>query len=373
MSKVLLPNGFHDLLAPEAGRQMDMIYDILSKFEKHGYLHVSPSALEFEKSLLTGAGKSISNETFRIMDPVSHKMMGVRADITTQISRIATTRLKGGEMPLRLAYAGDVFRVKGSGLHAERQFTQAGVELIGVDNEYADAEVVTVALQALKKIGVKDICVDFTLSGLTNILLGDLKLAKDDYKDLRRAISKKDVARIEQILGKDGDLIRKLSAPGVTIEKLQKMQLPEDAKQLCERLARVIDIVSARNCDVNISVDPLDSDKFTYHKGIGFSIFAVGANSELGRGGRYVIETKDSEISANGVTIYLNELLRLLPEKEQPKKVLVQCNTGLAKIEQIQSDGFITVETLCLSDDLSTEAVRMSCDFFLQGDALIAA
>ena len=91
---------------------------------------------------------------FRVMDPVSQRMMGIRPDITPQIARIAGARLRHAPRPLRLGYAGDVLRVRGTQLRPERQFTQAGVELIGVDAPAADAEVIVMAAGALADLGV---------------------------------------------------------------------------------------------------------------------------------------------------------------------------------------------------------------------------
>src|SRR3546814_4732936 len=89
-----------------------------------------------------------SDLTFRLMDPVSQRMMGLRADMTPQVARIATTRLKKAPRPLRLCYGGQVLQVRGSQLRPERQFAQAGVELIGAPEESADAEVVLLAIRS---------------------------------------------------------------------------------------------------------------------------------------------------------------------------------------------------------------------------------
>ena len=100
--------------------------------------------------------------TFRLMDPVSQQMMGLRADITMQIARIAASRLTNSPRPLRLCYAGDVFRVKGAQLRPERQFTQVGFELIGAPSAAADVEAVLLAAGALRDAGVQRLSVDLS-------------------------------------------------------------------------------------------------------------------------------------------------------------------------------------------------------------------
>ena len=106
-------------------------------FAAHGYQRVKPPLLEFEDSLLAGSGAAVAEQTFRLMDPDSQRMMGLRADTTPQVARIATTRLASAPRPLRLSYAGQCLRVRGTQLAPDRQVAQAGIELIGCDNPAA--------------------------------------------------------------------------------------------------------------------------------------------------------------------------------------------------------------------------------------------
>ena len=145
--KALLPAGLSDVLAPDAAFEASVLERLLDWFSRHGYDRVKPPLVEFEDGLLTGTGAGLSEQTFRLMDPVSQKMMGVRADITPQVARIAATRLTRAPRPLRLSYAGQVLRVRGSQLRPERQFTQAGAELIGASETAADAEVIQMAAE----------------------------------------------------------------------------------------------------------------------------------------------------------------------------------------------------------------------------------
>ena len=105
----------------------------------------------------------MASDIFRLMDPVSRRMMGVRADMTAQIARIAGSRLKEEKRPLRLSYAADVLRVNGSQLRPERQFCQVGCELVGASTYKDDVEVALLALLGLKKAGVKNLSIDFKL------------------------------------------------------------------------------------------------------------------------------------------------------------------------------------------------------------------
>ncbi len=135
----LLPNGLLDLLPPQAENEARTIDLFMQSFAAFGYRRVKPPLVEFEESLLgAGPGQSLAPQTFRMMDPVSGRMMGVRADVTAQIARIATSRLGDEPRPLRLSYAADVLRVNGTQLRPERQFCQVGCEMIGVDSVVSD-------------------------------------------------------------------------------------------------------------------------------------------------------------------------------------------------------------------------------------------
>src|SRR3954463_12335815 len=117
----LLPAGLRDLLPPEAETEASAVESLMNVFAAHGYQRVKPPLLEFEDSLLAGSGSAVADQTFRLMNPDSQRMMGLRADTTPQVARIAVTRLGLQARPLRLCYAGQVLRVRGTQIAPERQ------------------------------------------------------------------------------------------------------------------------------------------------------------------------------------------------------------------------------------------------------------
>jgi len=154
VNRALLPAGLRDLLPPDAESEAASVEALMEVFASHGYQRVKPPLLEFEDSLLAGSGAAVAEQTFRLMDPESQRMMGLRADTTPQVARIATTRLGQTARPLRLSYAGQCLRVRGSQLAPDRQIAQTGIELIGCDNPAADAEIVLVGAEALASVGL---------------------------------------------------------------------------------------------------------------------------------------------------------------------------------------------------------------------------
>src|ERR1700733_475264 len=176
INPALLPAGLRDLLPPDAETEAASVEALMEIFAAHGYERVKPPLLEFADSLLAGAGAAVAEQTFRLMDPDSQRMMGLRADTTPQVARIATTRLATAPRPLRLSYAGACLRVRGSQLGPDRQVAQAGVELIGHDSPEADAETILVAAEALAAVGLTRGSFDLTLPMLVPSLLDDAGL-----------------------------------------------------------------------------------------------------------------------------------------------------------------------------------------------------
>src|SRR5271165_2512701 len=175
----LLPAGMHDLLPPEAEIEAGVVAQLMATLAAHGYECVKPPLVEFEETLFSGAGAAMATATFRMMDPVAHRMIGVRADMTPQIARIAATRLGNAARPLRLSYAGQVLRVTGSEIRPERQIGQVGAELIGAGSPAADVEAISVAGEGLAALGVPHLSVDITLPTLVPVVVEAFDISGD--------------------------------------------------------------------------------------------------------------------------------------------------------------------------------------------------
>src|SRR4051794_32116041 len=197
----LLPAGLRDLLPPDAETEASAVEALMAVFAAHGYQRVKPPLLEFEDSLLAKSGAAVADQTFRIMDPDSQRMMGLRADTTPQVARIAATRLANAPRPLRLSYAGQCLRVRGTQLAPDRQIAQAGIGLIGCDNPAADAEIVLVGAEALASVGLTRTSFDLTLPMLVPVLLDEAGLDSATRTALARALDRKDAASVAHLAG----------------------------------------------------------------------------------------------------------------------------------------------------------------------------
>ena len=280
----LLPSGLRDLLPPEAATEAAAVEALMEVFAAHGYDRIRPPLLEFEDSLLAGSGAAVADQTFRLMDPDSQRMMGLRADTTPQVVRIATTRLAHAPRPLRLSYAGQCLRVRGSQIAPDRQVPQAGIELIGRDLPAADAEIVLVGAEALAAAGLARVSFDLTLPTLTPALMEAAGIAGPEGAALARALDRKDAAAVTRLGGALAPVLTELLLAAGPADRalaaLEAAPLPEAARDLADRLAATVAAIRARAPDLRLTVDPVEFRGFRYHTGISVTIYAPGRHEE---------------------------------------------------------------------------------------------
>lgn len=370
--KGLLPPGMNDILPPEAGFETATVNRLLAAFRAHGYAQIKPPLVEFEQSLLAGAGSAMTSQTFRLMDPVSHAMLGLRADMTPQVARIATTRLAHEPRPLRLCYAGQVLQVSGSQMRPERQVGQAGVELIGAEGPAADAEIISLAHESLSAIGVEGLSVDLNLPTLVPAIVTALGLGEDDARRLRGALDRKDAGALASLGNGASPILGALLKAAGPVESamaaLAGIDLPAAAEASLARAGEVVALVKARAPDIRLTLDPVENRGFEYHTGVSFVLFALGARGELGRGGRYLAGGADRANGAEpatGFTLFMDTVIRALPEASVPERVFVPQEAGYEAAAKLRAAGRIVVAGLEPVADAVAEARRLRCSHVL--------
>ncbi len=374
--QALLPAGFPDILPPEAGHEADIVERLMGALAAHGYQRVKPPLVEFEETLLAGPGAAMAKRTFRVMDPVSQRMMGVRADLTLQIARIAESRLTSAPKPLRVCYAGDVLQVTGDQLRPERQFTQVGAELIDGPAPAADVEVIVMAVEALAEIGAGPLSIDLKQPQLVSALLSDLPEPEGGISALRHALDRKDVEAVKAASGAAGSALTALMAASgpadSAVAALRTLELPRAAAAERDRLLEVVEPVVAAMPDVTVTVDPVEHRGFEYHNGVSFTLFARGVRGELGRGGRYGTGGRtngaadgDGGAPATGVTLFMDTVMRSLPPAETPRRLYIPHGANSKLSCGLRDQGWITVAGLGAVDDPVAEAQRLQCGHVL--------
>jgi ATP phosphoribosyltransferase regulatory subunit len=374
----LLPSGMRDLLPPEAEIEAQVVARLMATFARHGYERVKPPLVEFEETLFSGAGAAMAATTFRTMDPGSHRMIGVRADMTPQIARIAATRLGNAARPLRLSYAGQVLRVKGSEIRPERQIGQVGAELIGASGPAADVEVVAVAGEGLTALGIPHLSVDITLPTLVPAVVEAFGISGGRAAALRAALDHKDAAAVTATAANAGELLgRLLAAAGpadATLAALDRLDLPPQAKAERLRLGAVLDGLRDAAPALKVTVDPVENRGFEYHSGISFTFFAggiafSGSSGELGRGGRYQAGDPAVPEPATGFTLDTDAILRTLPDAAGQSRLLLPIDAAPARGAELRAQGWVTVAALEPAADWRAEARRLGCSHVLEDGA----
>jgi len=382
-NRALLPAGLHDLLPPRAGQESAAITGILEVFAASGYEQVKPPLVEFESTLAgngANGGGSLSGQMFRLMDPVSQRMMAVRADITLQVARIAGTRLAAAPRPLRLSYAGQILRVRGNQLRPERQFAQVGVELIGPDSVAADVEVIVLAAEGLNAAGIVEPTIDINSPALVAHVLAGIDLGEEAVQELRASLDRKDLGATEEVLRREGiafsdsakalcAMIETVGPAAEVVEELKSIDLPADARAEVIRLADVVDGVRAALPELSLTLDPVEYRGFEYQTGVSFTVFAEGVRGELARGGRYMTEAGEY---ATGVSLYMDSIMRALPDAESGSRLYLPAETAVAVGQGLRANGWVTVAGLQDVADIEEEARRLGCSHYLVGEDPVA-
>jgi ATP phosphoribosyltransferase regulatory subunit len=385
-SKALLPPGMNDILPPDAAFETRTVERLLAAFRASGYEQVKAPLLEFEDSLLGGAAAAMTSQTFRLMDPVSQAMLGLRADMTLQVARIATTRLANEPRPLRLSYAGQVLQVAGSQMRPERQVGQAGVELIGSESPQADAEVIVLADEALSALGIEALSVDLNLPTLAAEVFAGLGMGAADQSRARAALDHKDAGELKTLGSEPARLLAHLLKAAGPADKalrvLAWIDLPPAARAACERLAEVVRLITDAAPEIRLTIDPVENRGFEYHTGVTFVLFAKGVRGELGRGGRYLAgggangttassagAASASAEPATGFTLFMDTVLGALTPDPEPRRVFLPLGTPGETRRRLQAEGWITLAGLEPAGDAAAAARRLGCSHVLAGDA----
>ncbi len=330
MRKWLLPEYIEDIL-PEPARRLEALRRaMLDLFALHGYQLVQPPMLEYVESLLTGTGHDLDLRTFKLVDQLSGRMLGVRADCTPQVARI-DAHLMNRKGVNRLCYAGSVLHTLPAGLNRTREPLQIGAEIYGHAGIESDLEVQRLMLDALRLAGVAQLQLDIGHVAVFRTLVGKARVAPELEAELFRAVQAKDVPALARLVRK---LDRKLGAAlqalpelagGVDVLTKAKRVLPDysEIKQALSQL-RALATTSIEDAGTEICVDLGELRGLHYHSGVVFAVYAQGWSNALALGGRYdeIGKAFGRARPATGFSIDLREIVANAPAVEMREAVL---------------------------------------------------
>ena len=323
MKSQLLPEGFRDSLPDMAGKEYLISSSFLNLMKKNGYLLINPPLLEFERSLFFLTPEKDNIDSFRLLDPVSQKMMGIRPDITLQVARLACGSLNESPRPLRLCYSGEILKAYNNGLNLSRQITQIGSEIIGIGDNFCEKELIDLIIEILKKLKIKKFFINFTMPTLIQSLSKDFNLTRDELDFVKEKYQNKNHKGIEKI-SKNLEEISKelLSIVGLVeanIKKLKKINFPKLTQIEINNFIKVIDKIRKKFPNLNLYMDPLEIDGSDYHTGLAFKVFSENLK-ELFTGGNYKV-FKENCIGFSG---YVENLVKeSLLRVDNMKKIFV--------------------------------------------------
>ena len=293
----LLPEGMEELVPPESTRLERTRRSLLDLFSGWGYEIVTPPFIEYLESLLTGTGEDLELHTFKLIDQLTGRMMGVRADMTPQVARIDARRPRHAG-PSRLCYVGTVLHTLPEGISGGRSPVQIGAELYGHGGCESDCEIVCLMLEALDRARIGPVHLGMGHVGIFRALARRAALSRERETALHEVLQRKAGAEARELLdewrvearcaealaalvGLDGDTAvldragRELRGCG------------EEVERGLADLGRLVRAVRARRPDVELHVDLAELRGYRYHTGFVFAAFVPGYGREVARGGRY--------------------------------------------------------------------------------------
>ena len=374
MNQWTLPDYVEDMLPDEAVYLESLRRSILDLYQAHGFFYVIPPMLEYIESLNSN-GQDMDLDTFKVVDQLSGRLMGVRADITPQVARIDAHLIHNEEVT-RLSYAGSVLRTKPASFLQSREPFQIGAELYGFKGIEADLEIQTLLIKTLNTIGIKTPVFDFNHLDIFTSLIASSNIERDLLDRLYEAMQKKDQSEVKsltQSLDKKNReaLIALVSLYGdVNILKEADKVLPQD-KAIKNALQFLNQIDKAlKEYEIKISYDLSDIRGYQYHNGLVFSVYADQCYSPIALGGRYdnIGASFGRKRPATGFTMDLKNIVTLFPNGKKAKAILApQGNdAGLQKaIETLRQQGDIVA--IDLFGDMN--AIQNNCDRILIQDA----
>ncbi|HEY9547317.1 MAG TPA: ATP phosphoribosyltransferase regulatory subunit [Solimonas sp.] len=323
MKKWMLPVGVEEALPPVSWQIEDLRRKLLDHYRKSGYELVHPPLIEHLDALLTGTAQDIEQQIFKLTDPASGRLLGLRADMTPQAARIAA-RHYADQKIVRLCYLGTVLRSQAGSLGGPRSPRQVGCEIFGEAGVAADLEVLRVMLKTLKLAGMKKVHLDLGHVGIYRAVIAKLKLDAGNEAalfDIVRRKSHPDLEEFVRLRGLKPGVAKAISElldlnGGVEVLARAREVLKgagEETLAALKLVDRIVRELRAEMPKLPIHIDLAELRGYSYHTGMVFAAFVPGHGREIARGGRYdgVGHEFGAPRPATGFSADLNELLRL--------------------------------------------------------------
>ena len=312
------PHGTRDFLPQEAAAKRVIENRLAKLFSEFGYEEVVTPTMEFLETLRISGG--VESDLFKMFDQ-NNRTLALHHEMTTPIARLAVSRLKDSPLPLKLSYNTSVFRFRKNQMGRQCEFYQAGVELLGVSNAFADAEIIALAAQSLKVSGLKDFTICLGQVEFANGLMEENNLSPNVQAKIKNAIEHHNIVELQKIV--DALNLDKVAADSLKqIPKLHGgLEILETARNLAknkkslaaiDNLAEIYKLAEIYGVADKIIFDLGIIRDFEYYTGMVFEAYAPNVGYSLAGGGRYDNMLKDFGMAcpATGFALGIERILQ---------------------------------------------------------------
>lgn len=356
MDTWLLPEHIDDILPAEAQRIEALRRALLDLFRGHGYELVLPPMIEYLDSLLTGTGHDLDLMTFKLVDQMSGRLLGLRADITPQAARIDAHLLNRTGIT-RLCYAGSVLHAMPAGVTRRRELFQIGAELYGHGGLESDVEIQRLMLQALERAGCRAVQLDLGHVGVFRCLIRRGGIVPGLELELFRALQGKDLSALRELVapltGKVAQgllaLIELYGDEHVLGDARRRLPSYPEIQRALDELQQVANDLA--DPPVRRSFDLGELRGYHYHTGMVFAAYVEGCADAVGRGGRYdeIGRAFGRARPATGFTLDLRDLAALRPDATPASAILAPYSKDPAlreTVERLRAQGEVVIVDL---------------------------
>jgi ATP phosphoribosyltransferase regulatory subunit len=359
MNRWLLPENIADILPSEARKIEDLRRILLDRFQAYGYELVMPPMLEYLDSLLTGSGQDLNLKTFKLVDQISGRTLGLRADMTPQVARI-DAHLLNRKGVTRLCYAGSILHTRAAAGSSSREQLQLGAEIYGHAGWEADLEIQALLNDVLNLSQVGEITLDMSHAGLLTAILGDFSPKPDSLDALYSALQTKDLPGLNQVLLDWPSEVKlavlalaNLSGSPKKVLEQARQNLPKTAtvKAALDELERLCAAVANLPNSPQLNLDLSDLKGYQYHSGVMFAAYVEGLPVAIARGGRYDMVGKAFGRSrpATGFSLDIMTLARISKKDSRKTAILAPWSNDSAlsqEIAQLRAQGQVVIQLL---------------------------
>ncbi|MCK5236943.1 MAG: ATP phosphoribosyltransferase regulatory subunit, partial [Deltaproteobacteria bacterium] len=318
-----LPAGVKDTLPEEAEQIASACASVTEVFKSSGFERVSTPLIEYLDVLSPGLDQNLDNTAIKFIEYSTGKVMAIRPDVTPQIARLVSTRLKDKPLPIKLFYIENVMRMnRGSEDKTVCETIQAGTELITKEaGPETDAEIIITAIEALKKTGIKDFKVDLADIGFIRSIFARIEASTESKKDIEKFIALKDTNGLSRAIDKAGgvteddkELLLSITTLYGEVEVIEAAEKLKGTKNALGNLKKVVEILTEKGYGEAITIDLGEVRGFDYYTGIIFEGFAEGYGKALLGGGRYdgLLTKYGMEAKSTGFAIDVENVVELL-------------------------------------------------------------